>query len=81
MQVSDTRVTKFTKKFPEWLQLETTVGNSVKITADYLFHYFLTSSEKIHNIDGDITMLKLKDIIGTIKQLNAKYSLLLLEEV
>jgi len=42
---------------------------------------FLKNGEKVYDINGDITVIKLKSVIKKIKQLNAKVSLCFLREI
>lgn len=83
MQVLN-EVDNFAHSFPEWIKLKSDAGNGVKnviITQHYPFYHFLKNGEKVYDINGDITVIKLKSVIKKIKQLNAKVSLCFLREI
>jgi len=77
-------VNNFAHSFPEWIKLKSDAGNGVKnivINQYYPFYHFLKDGEKVYDVEGDITCLKLKSVIEKIKQLNAKISLRFLREI
>ena len=46
LKVNNVKVRDYSRKFPEWIEVESDVGNCVIITPYYPFYHFLKDEEK-----------------------------------